>query len=103
MSTFDNSCHAALLMTRKITGFIYYGLCGFINESHVEKRSINKVREEAKEILKGILEAEILTKKIYPNSCYPHVISLTIKSTPDHYHLIKKKILPTSVRSIFFI
>ncbi|HWT75545.1 MAG TPA: TetR/AcrR family transcriptional regulator [Mobilitalea sp.] len=53
---------------RKITSFLCYGLCGFINESLLEKRPIEEIREEAKEILKKILETEIFTKNLYSNS-----------------------------------
>lgn len=46
---------------KKISGFLCYGLWGFINESHKEKCSVETVRKEIREILKKILSSEILT------------------------------------------
>lgn len=46
---------------RKITGFLCYGLCGFVNESRAAGCSIEDIRSETKEVLKGILESGILT------------------------------------------
>ena len=45
----------------KITGFITYGLWGFITASHAEKCSIDTIRKEAKEVLKSLLNSEVLT------------------------------------------
>ena len=49
--------------TRKVTGFLCLGLLGFINECHGERSSLEQIRAESKEILRGILESEILTKR----------------------------------------
>ena len=45
---------------RKITGFLCYGLCGFVNESRASGCSIESIRKETKEVLRGILESGIL-------------------------------------------
>ena len=50
-----------VLNIKKISGFLCYGLWGFINESHKEKCSVETVRKEIREILKKILSSEILT------------------------------------------
>lgn len=49
---------------KKIAGFLCYGLWGFINESQFEKCTLETVKEEAKSILKDILQADILTRCI---------------------------------------
>lgn len=46
---------------KSITGFLCYGLCGYIYESHTSNASLQSIRTETKEILKNILEHEILT------------------------------------------
>lgn len=48
---------------KKIAGFLCYGLWGFINECSKEQ-SLQELRKEVREILKGILQAEILTKNV---------------------------------------
>ena len=45
---------------RKITGFLCYGLCGFVNESRASGCSVESIRVETREILRGILESGIL-------------------------------------------
>lgn len=50
---------------KKISSFLCYGLWGFINESHAENCSVETVRKEIREILQGILRAEILTDNSY--------------------------------------
>ena len=47
---------------RKIAGFLCYGCLGFIKESNDEKSSKEIVRKELREILKKILECEVLTE-----------------------------------------
>lgn len=46
---------------KKISGFLCYGLWGFLNESHVEKNSLEQVRTELKEIVKDLFKSRILT------------------------------------------
>lgn len=46
---------------KKTTGFITYGLWGFVNESRQENTHIDIIRKEAKEILRGLLKSEVLT------------------------------------------
>ena len=45
---------------RKITGFLCYGLCGFVNESRASGCSLESIRTETRTILRGILESGIL-------------------------------------------
>lgn len=47
---------------RKIAGFLCYGFLGFIKESNDQKSSKQTVRKELREILKKILESEVLTQ-----------------------------------------
>ncbi len=49
---------------RKIAGFLCYGCLGFIKESNDKKSSKETVRKEIREILKRILESEVLTENI---------------------------------------
>ena len=46
---------------RKITGFLCYGLCGFVNESRAAGCPVEDIRKETKEVLRGILDSGILT------------------------------------------
>lgn len=48
---------------KKITGFITYGLWGFITASHSENCTIETVRKEAKLVLTELLNSGVLTKK----------------------------------------
>ena len=47
---------------KKTAAFLCYGFLEFINESNAEKTPPEKVREEALELLKNILNSEILTE-----------------------------------------
>ncbi len=47
--------------TKKIAGFLCYGLWGFITEGLAQKCSIAQIKDEAISILKGLLQSEILT------------------------------------------
>ena len=48
---------------RKITGFLCYGLCGFVNESRAAGCPLESIRTETREILRGILESGILLSR----------------------------------------
>ena len=48
---------------KKIAGFLCYGILGFINECHSEKETLDEIRAEAKEILKGILRSDVLVSR----------------------------------------
>lgn len=48
---------------RKITGFLCYGLCGFVNESRASGCPLETIRTETREILRGILESGILLSR----------------------------------------
>ena len=48
---------------RKITGFLCYGLCGFVNESRASGCPLESIRSETREVLKGILESDILLSR----------------------------------------
>lgn len=50
---------------KKIAGFLCYGVWGFINEKGPNE-TMSDLRRELREILEGILRAEILTKNILP-------------------------------------
>lgn len=45
---------------RKIAGFLCYGIVGFINECHAENMPLQKIREEASELLTSILTSDII-------------------------------------------
>lgn len=47
---------------KKISGFLCSGILKFINQSNIEKCPPEKVQKDVKNILKGILDNEILTK-----------------------------------------
>lgn len=47
---------------KKISGFLCSGLLEFINQSNIEKSPPEKVKSDVKNILRGILDNEILTK-----------------------------------------
>ncbi len=49
---------------KKISGFLCYGLWGFLNESRAEKSSLEQVRGELQEIVKDIFKSKILTFNI---------------------------------------
>ena len=49
---------------KKISGFLCYGLWGFLNESRVEQDSLEQVRQELQEIVKDIFKSKILTLNI---------------------------------------
>lgn len=46
---------------KKISGFLCYGLWGFLNESQAEKNSLEQVRAELQEIVKDLFKSKILT------------------------------------------
>lgn len=48
---------------RKITSFLCYGLCGFVTEGRAAKSSFDTIRQEAKEILRGIFYSNLLTER----------------------------------------
>lgn len=48
---------------KKIAGFLCYGILGFINECHSEKETLEEIRGEAKEILKGLLRSDVLVSR----------------------------------------
>lgn len=45
---------------RKIAGFLCYGMVGFINESHTEHESLDKIKEEAAQLLTALLTSDAL-------------------------------------------
>jgi len=45
---------------KKTTGFICYGLWGFINAAHSEKASVDLVKKQARELLLGLIESDAL-------------------------------------------
>ena len=45
---------------RKITGFLYYGMAGFINESHSENTPSEIIQQEADQLLKALLTSDVL-------------------------------------------
>lgn len=47
--------------SRQITSFLCFGLCGFVNESRISGLSLDSIRKDTKEILRGILSSNILT------------------------------------------
>ena len=47
---------------KKIAGFLCYGMIGFINESHEEKVPVEQIREEARELLVGVLGSKALIR-----------------------------------------
>ena len=47
---------------KKIEGFLCYGMIGFINESHEEKVPVEQIREEARELLVGVLGSKALIR-----------------------------------------
>lgn len=48
---------------RKITSFLCYGFCGFVTESCISQSSLDTIRRETKEILRGILSSRVLTER----------------------------------------
>ena len=46
--------------SKRIAGFLCYGVIGFINEGHAEKIPVEKQQREAKELLMGILRSRVL-------------------------------------------
>lgn len=48
---------------RKITAFLCYGLCGFVAEGRSAKCSMDTIRRETKEILRGIFYSNVLTER----------------------------------------
>ena len=49
---------------KKIAGFLCYGLWGFITEGLTEKFSFEQIKSEAIEILKNLLNSEVLTDNL---------------------------------------
>ena len=49
--------------SKQTAGFICYGIWGFINNCNPKETPVEKARAEAKEILKGILQSDILTER----------------------------------------
>ena len=48
--------------TKKIAGFLCFGMLGFINEAHGEKTSIEEIKREANQLLRDILQSGVLVK-----------------------------------------
>lgn len=45
---------------RKTAGFLCYGMVGFINESHTENASLDRIKEEAARLLTALLTSDVL-------------------------------------------
>lgn len=45
---------------RKIAGFVYFGLLGFINECHQEKTPLEQIRGECRALLTDILRSDVV-------------------------------------------
>ena len=56
----ESSHHKLKYSNRQITGFLCFGLLGFINESQTEKMDVNQVQQASKMLLTDILEKGIL-------------------------------------------
>jgi len=56
----ENSRHPLKYSNRQITGFLCYGLLGFINESHNENDDFHKNERDAHQLLSDILNNGIL-------------------------------------------
>lgn len=56
----ENSRHPLKYTNRQITGFLCYGLLGFINESHNENNDFKKNERDAHQLLSDILNKNIL-------------------------------------------
>lgn len=54
--------HRILYSPKRIAGFLCYGMIGFINEGHKDKIPIEQSKNEAKELLMGILKSGTLLK-----------------------------------------
>lgn len=48
--------------SRKIAGFLCYGMVGFINESHSETHSLEEILKEATELLTALLTSDVLVE-----------------------------------------
>lgn len=47
---------------KRIAGFMCFGLLGFINESHEEKIPLERIKQEARQLLKDVLRSGVLTE-----------------------------------------
>ncbi len=59
-TTKENSRHRLKYTNRQITGFLCYGLLGFINESRSENNDFNQNKNDAHQLLTDILNRNIL-------------------------------------------
>ena len=48
--------------SRKIAGFVCFGMFGFINECHEEKTPLEQIRQEAKMLLTDMLRSGVITE-----------------------------------------
>ena len=48
---------------KRIAGFMCFGLLGFVNESHEEKIPLDKIREEAEQLLTDVLRSGVVTEE----------------------------------------
>ncbi|MDO4598725.1 MAG: TetR/AcrR family transcriptional regulator [[Ruminococcus] gnavus] len=48
--------------SKKIAGFLCFGMLGFINEAHGEKTSLDVIKKEANQLLKDMLQSGVLVR-----------------------------------------